>query len=74
MRRVIFEEKGGPEVLKFETLDLPSPATGEARYELSLLMRSWDQSCLPLFVSKQLDRPLPLMSSIRPSTTNGDTR
>jgi NADPH:quinone reductase-like Zn-dependent oxidoreductase len=33
MRRVIFEEKGGPEVLKFETLDLPSPATGEGAYQ-----------------------------------------
>jgi len=38
MRRVIFEEKGGPEVLKFETLDLPSPATGEVRIKIKATM------------------------------------
>jgi len=37
MRRVIFEEKGGPEVLKFETLDLPSPATGEVRIKIKAI-------------------------------------
>ena len=37
MQRVIFEEKGGPEVLKFETLDLPSPATGEVRIKIKAI-------------------------------------
>jgi NADPH:quinone reductase-like Zn-dependent oxidoreductase len=37
MRRVIFEEKGGPEVLKFETLDLPSPATGGVRIKIKAI-------------------------------------
>ena len=37
MRRVILEEKGGPEVLKFETLDLPSPATGEVRIKIKAI-------------------------------------
>src|SRR5579859_7271348 len=37
MQRVIFEEKGGPEVLKFETLDLPSPATGEVRIKVKAI-------------------------------------
>ena len=37
MRRVIFEEKGGPEVLKFEALDLPSPATGEVGIKIKAI-------------------------------------
>ena len=37
MRRVIFEEKGGSEVLKFKTLDLPSPATGEVRIKIKAI-------------------------------------
>ena len=37
MRRVIFEEKGGPEVLKFETLGLPSPATGKVRIKIKAI-------------------------------------
>ena len=37
MRRVIFEEKGGPEVLKFQTPDLPSPATGEVRIKIKAI-------------------------------------
>lgn len=37
MRRVIFEEKGGPEVLKFETLDLPSLAAGEVRIKIKAI-------------------------------------
>jgi len=37
MRRVIFEAKGDPEVLKFETLELPSPATGEVRIKIKAI-------------------------------------